>query len=575
MISRDCAYFIFDASRVPKRVDVESWVGLPFGTKTFVVCIDFHSVTTLRSESTVLDHATPTKELSEIMPLAPLAISSQSRKKLKSFAFDEKLIAAQEDKENYTVAETDTRDGSDAGETPGIKDFPDRNVPHTPAVRIPFEDLIANTEDAFNCAPPLATPKDHVLWDPHSSDVSGAATATQRNRKRAQSSSPASSQQFSAQKDALNLETLNRSLRTPNNDPTQDLWNRYTTANALKGTQGEPTLPNYALLLPSSPQTPSTTGKDSGLRRTHSCGVEWPTSKAKRRRIETNAQHGRTKELFAASRKDILRRDLSNNTRVGLLLEKIQESLTKKAIAADESPSSSSPLPDRRSQAVISPTRPQSRSRLEHATQTPDGLHPAPVAAPKAATYQNKSFSSEFDDDGLDMEAFESLEQALLEQAAETGGGAGAAKNNRDVAATGIPSRSNGLAVSQQPILDSEAHTEFNHSSDHGEALPAASEAPADFADEFDDDDEELMTEMIDLAAQYDSQRKSPNKRQTPTGKPTSEEKAQFNKLKTLDEFDDAFEDDDELWEVIADATSVKAGEMDTTDSVRSRPNLI
>ncbi|KAK5235684.1 DNA replication endonuclease-helicase Dna2 [Exophiala xenobiotica] len=501
------------------------------------------------------------------MPLAPLGISSQSRKKLKAFAFDEKLIAAQEDKENQGAAETDTRDGSDEEGHPGINGFSDRNVPHTPAVRIPFEDLIANTEDAFNCAPPLATPKDHVLWDPHSSDVSGAAAGTQRTRKRAHSSSPASSQQFSAQKDALNLETLNRSLRTPNNDPTQDLWNRYTTANAPKTAQGEPTLPNYAYLLPSSPQTPSTTSKDSGLRRTHSCGVEWPTSKAKRRRTETNAQHGRTKELFAASRKDILRRDLSNNTRVGLLLEKIQESLTKKAIAADESPSSSSPLPDRRSQTVVSPTRPQSRSRLEQAGQTPDCVPPALDTTPKAASHQNRSFSSEFDDDGLDMEAFESLEQALLEQAAETGAGAGAAKNNRDVAATGAPSRSNALAVSQQPNHDSETHTESNDSSKRGEALEAASEATADFADEFDDCDEELMTEMIDLAAQYDSQRKSPNKRQTPTGQPTSQTMAPFKKLETLDEFEDAFDDDDELWEGIADATSVKAGEMDTTNS--------
>jgi hypothetical protein len=171
------------------------------------------------------------------------------------------------------------------------------------------------------------------------------------------------------------------------------------------------------------------------------------------------------------------------------------------------------------------------------------------------------------------MEAFESLEQALLEQAAETG--AGAAKNNRDVAATGAPSRSNALAVSQRPNHDSETHTESNDSSKRGEALEAASEATADFADEFDDCDEELMIEMIDLAAQYDSQRKSPNKRQTPTGQPTSQTKAPFKKLETLDEFEDAFDDDDELWEGIADATSVKAGEMDTTNSVRSRPNLI
>jgi len=37
------------------------------------------------------------------MPSAPLGISSQSRKKLKSFAFDEKLVAGDEEKENQAI----------------------------------------------------------------------------------------------------------------------------------------------------------------------------------------------------------------------------------------------------------------------------------------------------------------------------------------------------------------------------------------------------------------------------------------------------------------------------------------
>ncbi|KAK4943855.1 DNA replication endonuclease-helicase Dna2 [Elasticomyces elasticus] len=498
------------------------------------------------------------------MPSAPFAVSSQSRKKLKSFAFDEKLIVGQEEKENRSGDGEELR--SDTEHNEHSRSGSSYHVPHTPAVRIPFEDLIANTEDAFNCAPPLATPKDHVLWDPESSVGSKDAAGTQRSRKRALSSSPASSQQLSVQKDVMNLDALNRSLRTPNNDPTQDLWNRYTTANALKHNQGEPTLPAYAHLLPSSPQTPNGTNKDSGLRRTHSCGVEWPTSKAKRRKTENKELHGRTKDLFAASRKDILRRDLSNNTRVGLLLEKIQESLAKKA-ENDESPSSSSPLPDRRSQALVSPTKPRHKEQSE----PPAGTKPDDVGGEQDVTPNNKSrpgdsFSSEFGDDGLDLEAFESIEQAIAQGLAhdEIVG-----RQSQTTSIRGAAGQARSRTISPQPMAQCGAQRDADDMRDPEGEQHQAPVVPAEVDDEFaddDDDDEELMNEMLDLAARYDSQPKSSSKKVSFAAQSTPPSEAQPKRLETLDEFEDAFDDDDDLWEGIADATSLEAAVMESTD---------
>ncbi|OCT51852.1 DNA replication ATP-dependent helicase/nuclease dna2 [Cladophialophora carrionii] len=484
------------------------------------------------------------------MPSAPLGVTSQSRKKLTTSASHASHCAA-EDKENQTAESALNR--PERGHT----DCVDRNglseprLPQTPTVRIPIEDLIANTEDAYNCAPPLATPVDHVLWqtNPASSTSLEAADATQRSRKRAHSSSPASSQQLSAHKDALNLDTLNRSLRTPNNDPTQDLWNRYTTANGLRKDPKEPTLPAYPHLLPSSPQTPSTTGKDGGLRRTHSCGVEWPTSKAKRRRMDE--QYSRTKELFAASRKDILRRDLPNNTRVGLLLEKIQESLTKKA-EAPESPSSSSPLPDRRSQALISPTRPPNRIRGDSngpsgATRSSQKRSPL-----KHGISRDASFSSDFSDDAFDAEALACVEQVLAQTQV----------NNE--ANDGVSHGGNGPG--RRPASQSHAAAETVHNNtarDPYHHIPAEGRTPpqppkistqADFDEFDDDDDDDLMNEMLDLAAQYDSQQQAPVAAQGAVAYPTLQTDTQTKHLETLDEFEDAF-DDDELWEDIANAT--------------------
>jgi DNA replication ATP-dependent helicase Dna2 len=501
------------------------------------------------------------------MPSAPLGVSSQSRKKLKTFVFDEQLLTADHDKENprtethLTIVEQASIACNQTDEPPPPK------TPLNRAVQIPIEDLIANAEDAYNAAPPQATPIDHVLWAAHpgSSGLSASAAHTQPSRKRAHSSSPASSQQTSAQKEPLNLDTLNRSLRTPNHDPTQELWNRYTTANGNKKDTTEQVVARYAHLIPSSPQTPSTTSRDSSLRRTHSCGVEWPTSKKKRRKLEE--QHSRTKELFAASRKDILRRDLSNNTRVGLLLEKIQESLSKKPDAPG-SPSSSSPLPDRRSQADVSPTK---------LPVGPDGggigLQPSSRSPGKSSTLKSTSrdasFSSEFSDDLLDMETLEQVEHIIAETEVNS-------NNLTALRSTSQPYAAQSRAF--QPHLSAKSgqmdgpgdQTSSGNLGQLQETVAAEDPIMVD-SDDFDDDDddEELMKEMVDLAAQYDSQRSTIKKRQqSPIGAPTEADK-QPHRLETLDEFEDAFDDDDDdMWQEIAKGTP-KAGTPVGSKNVR------
>jgi hypothetical protein len=470
------------------------------------------------------------------MPNAPLGVSSQSNKKLK-WGGKASFQALADGKENRV-------DGIDSigSEYCDNSARPEAPPPKTPAAasRIPLEDLIANTEDAYNVEAPAATPIDHVLWqsNPDSSDLSRAAGATQRSRKRAHSSSPSSSQQYDANNDSLNLDTLNKSLRTPNNDPTQDLWNRYTTANASK----EPTLPTYAHLLPSSPQTPNS--KD--LRRTHSCGVEWPTSKSKRRRLEQ--QHSRTKELFAASRKDILRRDISNNTRVGLLLEKIQESMTKRTTVAED-PSSSSPLPDRHYQSVASP----SRARMDARSTTsdiPNGSHSPSKGSPLKQPNQREKSFSDFSDEDLDLEAFETVEKELAQTHTQAQKISPELEPQRpDLApSNGVQSRTKWQTdgtndLSQQQIPQ-------------GSSLATESKTLSNGSfDEFDDDDDDdLMNKIIDLASKYDSQPQG----QSGVLEPQPLQDAQTRHLETLDEFEDAFDDDDDLWEGIADATSLK-----------------
>ncbi len=98
-----------------------------------------------------------------IMPSAPLGISSQPRKRVKTFTRADIAKGVAENKENddCSARGEEHQDDEDSEHDDSIAEPP---FPQTPAIRIPLEDLIGNTEDAFNCPPPAATPADHEAF---------------------------------------------------------------------------------------------------------------------------------------------------------------------------------------------------------------------------------------------------------------------------------------------------------------------------------------------------------------------------------------------------------------------------
>ncbi|KAK5074350.1 DNA replication endonuclease-helicase Dna2 [Lithohypha guttulata] len=293
--------------------------------------------------------------------------------------------------------------------------------PKTPG-RISLSDLVANPEDLLDQLP-SATPYDQVTWnhipgllETPSSSVS-SIRRTQRSRKRAQSSSPVSSQGRKAKNsrtdDSLNLKSISQSLqkspvrRSPNHDdPAAVLWNHYAEKRGH-----EPALPPIHPI-EFSPGS-SESRKDNGFRRTASCGNEWPTSKAKRRKVIHYDPHSTTKQIFASRRKDILKQELPQQSKVSILLESVQQSFVARAREHDE-PSSSSPLPakagteeihDHAADKSRQPT-PSPQKRLQPPASMPHGSSPL-----KART----DVSSDYGDLDFDDEELGDIEQALTQ----------------------------------------------------------------------------------------------------------------------------------------------------------------
>jgi hypothetical protein len=163
------------------------------------------------------------------------------------------------------------------------------------------------------------------------------------------------------------------------------------------------------------------------------------------------------------------------------------------------------------------------------------------------------------------LEAYESVEAALaqqMQQREETNAIEGNHVND-DVADIEL------VGVTHTPGRTSQGVTRSLANSSNtvkGQQQQPTAQPAAEFSDEFDDDDDDdadLMNEMLDLAAKYDSQLPVATNenllvQDTDTFQDT-QQRAKPPRLGTLDEFEDAFDDDDDLWDDIADATAAKA----------------
>ena len=379
-----------------------------------------------------------------------------------------------------------------------------KNCPQTPAHRIPLADLISNTEDAFSRVPgKTMTPDDHVYWDHGSSDSKGVSPIPRR-KKRPRSSSPASSPLNPDAKNPLQpSEAPRKIIKTPQHDVAADLWTKYVGKN--NGTVGDnvPKI-HFSQLVSSSPQTPVPIGRigrdTSGLRRTNSCFVDWPTSHSKRRKLDNESQVRRIRDGFARSKSSILEPGKSKSSKIGMLVEKIQESLLKRS-REDHGPSSSSPLPERSEYMHDYPATPPKDVDGEVRPETPSkspskSSRPDPPMALDDITEDlaSKILSSDFGDDDLDND--------FLELAVDPPDDCQPEQQQADEDQVTVESfdADNALIVDIAEEAQNEQQPQTNR-------IPAHNDRDVD---EFDDGEDDFPDGMEEILAQFDDFESSP-----------------------------------------------------------------
>ncbi|KAK1052067.1 DNA replication endonuclease-helicase Dna2, partial [Friedmanniomyces endolithicus] len=218
--------------------------------------------------------------------------------------------------------------------------------PCTPGARLALEDLIGNFDENVRKKQPQPehSPEEQLGWIPNSSNT---LLTPHRKRKRAKSSSPSCSATSSQRQEASMFFAANGTQgerRTPDADPTKALWQTYGAGNDSEGTLK---LPQFShLAAQASPRPNETPIKSAGFRRWASTGNDWPTSKNKRRRMDSRTS--------VSLWRDEQQTGVNNKSRVAELVEKIQETLATQKLAQSaakqpaeaEAQTSSSPVPE-------------------------------------------------------------------------------------------------------------------------------------------------------------------------------------------------------------------------------------
>ncbi|TKA58647.1 hypothetical protein B0A55_12531, partial [Friedmanniomyces simplex] len=276
-----------------------------------------------------------------------------------------------------------------AGLSALIPQLPHANTfPCTPGARLALEDLIGNFDENVRKPPKLeCSPEEQLGWIPNSSST---LLTPHRKRKRAKSSSPSCPATSSQRQEASMFFAANGTQgekRTPDADPTKALWQTY---GAGKDTEGALKLPDFShLVAQASPRPMETPFKSAGFRRWASTGNDWPTSKNKRRRMDSRTSVGVWR--------DEQQTDANGKSKVAKMVEKIQETLATQKLAhatstepaEAEAPSSSSPLPETTEASHAANMSPLQVKQQPPVWPKPTGTVRMPQAAVTAATARN------------------------------------------------------------------------------------------------------------------------------------------------------------------------------------------
>ncbi|RAK74173.1 bifunctional ATP-dependent DNA helicase/ssDNA endodeoxyribonuclease DNA2 [Aspergillus fijiensis CBS 313.89] len=383
---------------------------------------------------------------------------------------------------------------------------PIKECPQTPGNRIPLADLISNAEDAFNSAPGQEfTPEDYVTWQhvPASSNAdpmsqTPALHGKKRRRNSSPTSSPLAATSKSKRRESIDLPNDQSLIRTPQHDLATELWNNYVGKSLANGT-GELAQPRFAHLLSSSPQTPvsARTGRgSSGLRRSNSCNAEWPTSKAKRRRVD-NERFGTGRSIFSRTRSNVV--DSGNNqaSNLSTLVKQMEKTLQKvpeRSFAPD-----SSPVPKRGNTSkshLASPT--EGRSPSCSPKKTEDAIVPVGAGTAPQTTEFVDDLSSDYGDDDFDDDFLE-LAEASMDPFVDPNPSRDVAEDIQPATSTSMPP--NGGA----PLL--QKRVTFAATSTATSKVDAAMTNDNEFelnGDEFDDDFDDFSDNIEDLLAECD-----------------------------------------------------------------------
>ncbi|CRG84877.1 DNA replication ATP-dependent helicase Dna2 [Talaromyces islandicus] len=377
---------------------------------------------------------------------------------------------------------------------------PSKECPKTPANRIPLADLISNAEDAISLAPEKElTPDDYISWQPAPPQSSGAASGTKgRGKKRRHSSSPTSSPGKSCRsgktKEPFDLKTFQAILKTPQSDIATDLWNNYVGKSKLEGALD---IPAKFANLSSSPRTPTISEKtardSSGLRRSTSCNADWPSSNAKRRRVDGYQGTRAARDIFSRSRSNVL--DSGSSKKMSFLLDKIQNSLANSKAFTKNAPPSSPPIQEDRRETSPSPSRTKPNGKFaagQHIPEVATGGNNSVDQSQTHPKHKTSSSSSDFSDDEFDDDIL-----ALVESATDPF--TDSSKPNDKMTETPINRSSFNLQQSPCPVQNP------------NKERAAASRLQNQSDDEFDDDDDDFEEGMEELLAQYDDKRSHHN----------------------------------------------------------------
>ena len=351
-----------------------------------------------------------------------------------------KKVEKEEDKENIDIPKDSvTMAASELMPCPPLQTQHQsqcKDCPQTPVGRVPLAELIAEQNDHANQNVQL-TPVERVLWhySPGSSQLTSSQDAPpkKRSRKRARSSSPSSSSQndasghHAADKQRIDLQTLRRTLETPQVDPASELWSRYSLKTGDLGNQS-PTRDkgnSWAnMLSSSSPQAPPSnirTRDLGGLRRAISCANEWPTSAAKRRKF--NHGDSKQRDINDQSAED---RAADKMSRVNFLLEQIENGLLRPHKVSDDakrppdyslSPGNGDPTDDnessssRRVQQRDQEPEPSSSKTLEDNEITQE---------PHQQNNRDIELTSDFGDDDFDDEMMQAVDASFAPERDES-----------------------------------------------------------------------------------------------------------------------------------------------------------